>query len=117
MFGSAPAFFTVFEIIFAVVFIAVFAVIIISVKRTITEKKTNASLPRISAAVMVVGKRSSMSGGGESSVRTRYFVTFQFDSGDRLELAVNSEAYGLIAESDYGNLTFRGTEFIGFERK
>ena len=49
-------------------------------------------------------------------VSTAYFVTFQVQSGDRMELCVPAENYGLLAEGDCGELIFRGTRFQSFER-
>ena len=43
-------------------------------------------------------------------------LTFQVDSGDRMELSVTGQEFGLIAEGDTGKLTFQGTRFLGFER-
>ena len=47
---------------------------------------------------------------------TIYYVTFQVQSGDRLELEVGSDEFGYLIEGDYGNLSFQGTRFLGFER-
>ena len=47
---------------------------------------------------------------------TRYFVTFEFESGDRLELMVDGSEYGLLAEGDCGMLSFQGTRYLGFVR-
>ena len=44
-------------------------------------------------------------------------MTFEFESGDRMEFAVPSDIYGLSVEGDRGKLTFQGTAFIGFERQ
>ena len=48
--------------------------------------------------------------------RTIYYATFEFISGDRLELRVSGEEYGMLAEGDAGVLTFQGTRYLGFER-
>jgi hypothetical protein len=51
-----------------------------------------------------------------SSARTLYYITFEVESGDRLEFKVNGEEYGLCSEGDEGRLSFKGTRYIGFER-
>ena len=51
-----------------------------------------------------------------TSTSTHYYVTFQFDSGDRLELHVPGREYGMMAEGDVGDLTFQGTRYLGFDR-
>ena len=42
---------------------------------------------------------------------TRYWITFQFPSGDRSEFAVTGQEYGLLAEGDDGILRFREMSF------
>lgn len=51
-----------------------------------------------------------------SSSSTKYYVTFEFESGDRLELHVASNEYGYLVEGDMGKLTFQGTRYKNFER-
>ena len=51
---------------------------------------------------------------GHSS--TSYYVTFQVESGDRMELRVSGREYGLLAEGDRGRLTFQGTRYLSFVR-
>ena len=46
-----------------------------------------------------------------------YHITFEVESGDRMELRVPVDEYGLIVEGDEGVLTFQGTRFLGFQRK
>ena len=43
-------------------------------------------------------------------------MTFQVESGDRMELSVNGPEYGMLAEGDVGELTFQGTRYLSFER-
>lgn len=45
-----------------------------------------------------------------------YYVTFQFESGDRMEFQVYGSEYGMLAEGDEGKLTFQGTRYLSFER-
>ena len=47
---------------------------------------------------------------------TTYYVTFQVESGDRMELHVAGYEFGMLIEGDRGNLTFQGTRYLGFER-
>ncbi|WP_136605867.1 DUF2500 domain-containing protein [Paenibacillus dokdonensis] len=51
-----------------------------------------------------------------SRTNTTYYITFEVESGDRMEFTVNGQEYGLCAEGDSGRLTFQGTRFKGFER-
>lgn len=52
-----------------------------------------------------------------TSTSTTYYATFQFDSGDRLELHIPGREYGMMAEGDVGDLTFQGTRYLGFDRR
>lgn len=114
---------------FAQVFIfTVFAIIIVSfivaaVKGIGTWHKNNNS-PRLTVNAAVVSKRQNTdvhhhnnNGTMHTSSSTTYYATFQFDSGDRLELCVSGGEYGLLAEGDVGELTFQGTRYLGFDRR
>ena len=114
---------------FGKVFIfAVFAIIIVSfivaaVKGIGTWHKNNNS-PRLTVDASVVSKRQNTdvhhhnnNGTMHTSSSTTYYATFQFDSGDRLELCVSGGEYGLLAEGDVGELTFQGTRYLGFDRR
>ena len=49
--------------------------------------------------------------------RTRYFVTFHKRDGNRIEMEVPGEDYGLAADGDEGVLVYsKGDEFIVFKR-
>lgn len=48
--------------------------------------------------------------------RTHYYVTFEVESGDRMELGMDGPAFGMLAEGDRGKLTFQGTRYLGFQR-
>ena len=54
--------------------------------------------------------------GFHSTSSTSYYVTFQVESGDRMELQVSGREYGMLAEGDIGKLTFQGTRYLSFER-
>ena len=54
--------------------------------------------------------------GYDTSTFTSYYVTFQVESGDRMEFEVDGSDYGLLVQSDIGKLSFQGTRYLGFER-
>lgn len=65
------------------------------------------------------GKRTLVEADPEnpSIPRTRYFVTFHKRDGNRVEMEVPGEDYGLAAEGDEGILVYsKGDEFIVFKR-
>ncbi|MCS3917083.1 hypothetical protein M2349_002224 [Caldanaerobacter subterraneus subsp. tengcongensis MB4] len=45
-----------------------------------------------------------------------YFITFEFETGDRQEFMVGADTYGYLVEGDVGKLTFQGKKFLSFER-
>ena len=47
---------------------------------------------------------------------TTYYVTFEVESGDRMEMNVGGQDYGMLTEGDVGKLTFQGTRYLNFER-
>ena len=54
--------------------------------------------------------------GYRTSTYTSYYVTFQVESGDRMEFEVDGSDYGLLVQGDIGKLSFQGTRYLGFER-
>ena len=113
VFGGMGIFFVFFVIIFTLV-IGTF--IFVAVKGISQWSKNNKS-PVLTVPAEIVAKSTETTGGhGDSSASTWYYVTFQVQSGDRLELDVPSKEYGMLAE-DLGILTFQGTRDQGFERK
>ncbi len=120
--------FSVIPILFSVVWVAVAIFILTRVVRAAKQSRTNAASPRIVAPATLVVKRtgftthSAMRGMGNQTALSDtthtayYFATFEFLSGDRMEFSVDAGFYGLSMESDHGMLTFRGTEFLDFQR-
>ncbi|MBS4174366.1 DUF2500 domain-containing protein [Bacillus sp. FJAT-49736] len=109
-------FFNVFPYIFGFIFILVLGIFIIAIFGGISQWRKNNKSPRISVPAIVKTKRSSVSHHDDSS-STSYYVTFEYESGDRSEFHVRSSDYSQLAEGDTGILTFQGTRFLGFERK
>lgn len=108
---------TIVILIFVVVFILVFGMIAKGVFNSIAEKRYNDSQPVLTKDVKISGKRSEVSGSKNTSVRTSYYATFEFvEDKNRLELEVEDEDYGLMAEGDSGKLTFQGRRYHKFER-
>lgn len=109
-----------FELLFAIVFIVIiltFAFVLISNLSTWTKNSTS---PRLTVPAVVRTKRTQVGrtrgANNMTHHHTRYFVTFEFESGDRLELMVDGSEYGLLAEGDCGMLSFQGTRYLGFVR-
>lgn len=86
--------------------------------------------PQLSVPARVVSRRTEVShhsfaNGGDvtgsqgysTSSSTWYYVTFQVESGDRMEFSVDGREYGMLAEGDTGKLTFQGTRYLSFVRE
>ncbi len=113
------------DIMFGLIFVMVFGVICYNIVMNVSRWHKNNQSPRLSVDATVVTKRSHTShthhnhGNGHmhTSSSTTYYVTFEVESGDRMELCVKSYDYGMLVEGDFGTLSFQGTRFLGFERK
>ena len=109
--------FAIMDFIFPLFFIGFFVVFIVILLRGLKQWNKNNHSPRLTVEATVVGRRGHRSGGGpDHSVHTSYYITFQVESGDRMELQIPAHEYGYIVEGDRGKLTFQGTRFISFER-
>lgn len=108
-------------------FVIVFAIFLYGIIKGIGTWNHNNSQPVLTVAAKVVSKRANVSRGTTSFNQndvtqsndyayTDYYVTFQVESGDRMEFKVKGEEYGLLAEGDLGKLTFQGTRYLGYER-
>jgi len=105
-------------IFIAGVFIIVIGGFIFAIIGAIKQNNKNNNSPKLSVPVQVVTKRSDTRGGsGDSSASTSYYVTFQVESGDRMEFKLSGKEYGMLADDDLGILTFQGTRYLSFERK
>ena len=102
-----------FPIFFLLVFGLAFGIIAGSIVQSSKKKRQNDTAPQVTSKATVVTKRTHVWG---DHSRTDYYVTFQFESGDRLELEIPHDRFGYLVEGDRGNLTFQGTRFLSFER-
>ena len=112
----------IFSFLIFIVFIGVFGIIIASFVREGKRWHKNNQSPRLTVEATVVAKRTNYTrhSSGEhhtSHTTSTYFATFQVASGDRMELQMPGQEYGLIIEGDFGDLTFQGTRFLSFARK
>ena len=127
MFGSAfgmfPAGFGMFGVMFTVVFVLILGVILVTLVRNIGEWNKNNHSPRLTVPATIIAKRTNVSHhhhAGEHHhhhTSTSYYVTFEVESGDRMEFLVAGHEYGLLMEGDKGKLSFQGTRYLGFERE
>ena len=117
--------FTIFQIMFTLVFVIVIGMFIVVAVKGISQWNKNNHSPRLTVPATIVAKRTNVShhhhhggtGMHHTTHSTTYYVTFQVESGDRMELHLSGSQYGLIVEGDRGLLTFQGTRFLNFERQ
>jgi len=107
------------EGILFIMFFLVIGMFIITIIRNISEWVNNNNSPRLSVPATIVTKRRTTHhhhSNGHHHHTHSYYVTFQVESGDRMELKVNRSEYNLLIEGDAGTLSFQGTRYLGFER-
>ena len=123
-FNQGFGMFNAFGIMFTIVFVLVIGTFIVIAVKGIGQWNKNNHSPRLTVPATVVVKRTNVSHHRHGGVNdhhhhhtsTSYYVTFQVESGDRMELHVAGTEYGLLIEGDRGNLTFQGTRYLGFDR-
>lgn len=116
--------FNVFPIIFISMFILIFGIFIVFIVKGISQWNKNNHSPVLTVPATVVAKRTNISrhhhSTGTSAMHhttsTTYYVTFQVESGDRMELNMSGQEFGMLIEGDSGRLTFQGTRYLSFER-
>ena len=128
-FGNSLGFgFTIVPILVIIVFIIVIGAFIIVFAKGIGEWNKNNHSPRLTVDATVVAKRTNISHSSghhnhttgmhtSGHTSTTYYVTFQVESGDRMEFLMAGHEYGLLMEGDKGKLSFQGTRYLGFERE
>lgn len=120
-FFSGDGFFSIFFLLFIVAFVAILGMILVTFVRELSQRNRNNHSPRLTVEAAVVAKRQNIShhhsGDHMSTTSSRYYVTFQVESGDRMELQMTGSEYGMLAEGDRGRLTFQGTRYVSFERE
>ena len=116
--------FGMFQIMFFIVFGLAISTVLISLIKGVKEWNKNNHSPRLTVPATVVTKRTDVtrrrSGGTNGHhhyhTSTNYYVTFEVESGDRMELHLSGPEFGLLVEGDEGKLSFQGTRYLGFER-
>lgn len=121
-YGFGGAMFSVIDTIVIIGFVVILGMIVIqAVNGTIQWNRNNQS-PVLTVDAAVVTKRSQVSVHGQAGNQTaaasstEYFVTFEVESGDRMEFYVPAQEYGMLAEGDVGKLTFQGSRYKEFIR-
>lgn len=104
--------------LFFIFFLFIFGTVIYAIFK---RRKVVANSPRLTVYGTVVAKRTMVSGHRHRSSHayssTFYYVTFEVESGDRMELSVSPDQSGQIVEGDKGRVTFKANILIDFVRE
>ncbi len=98
-----------------VLILIIWIFIIFAFIHIVKQRRYNKNQPQLAVMATVVTKRVN-AGYNSDMPRSRYFATFQVESGDRMEFIVPAQEYGMLAEGDYGKLRFQGNQYLSFER-
>lgn len=113
--------FGVVETALPILFVVILGILAATAAGGLLRTFGNRSQPVLSVHSVIVGKRTEVSHRHDTDTSvsrsdTKYYMTFEVESGDRLEFVVSGVEYGQCAEGDEGKLTFQGRRFYGFER-
>ncbi|GAB6989994.1 DUF2500 domain-containing protein [Paenibacillus pini] len=114
--------FDFFGKVMPIFFVIIVAIILLSAGRAVLQWNRNNKEPLLTVDSRIVSKRNKVTHHHDANdqmssySRTHYYLTFEVESGDRMEFAVSGNQYGLCAEGDSGRLTFQGTRYMGFQR-
>lgn len=114
--------FNLMSLMFPLMFLLVFGMIAFIIIQGLCRWNKNNNSPRLTVEAKIISKRSDIrrirsgTNNMHSHSHTDYYVTFEVESGDRMELELQGHEYGLLMEGDKGKLTFQGTRYLGFER-
>ncbi|WHX48474.1 DUF2500 domain-containing protein [Paenibacillus woosongensis] len=125
-FGFSPmGFFNTMSTLFPIIFIIIFGIIIAVFISNGVKYVQNKRSPQESVFATVVSKRTYVEHHSShhaddhmhsSTSRTHYYITLQFDNGDRKEYLDVKNLYGLVAEGDTGYALVQGEWIVAFER-
>ena len=110
MFGFG---YSVAPLLILLMFGLVLGLIVSTLVKGAKQNRQNDNSPRLTCEATVVTKRTRVWG---DHSHTDYYATFQFESGDRLELEIPHNQFGYLVEGDKGKLSFQGTRYLNFER-
>lgn len=122
--------FYIFNILFSIIFFCILGLIIYNIVKNISTWNQNNHSEKLTVPAKIVTKRTQVSqhqqpNAGDATgahgftvmSSTSYYITFELENGERMELSVKGPEYGMLAEGDIGTLSYQGTRYLGFERK
>jgi len=124
-FGGSGFMFTLMPILILIGAFVVFALVAYGIAGHIR----NARAPRRTVYARVAAKRMEVSGSSHVhhhadgtphhhfSSRTDYYITLEFENGERREFLDVKNLYGLVVEGDVGYAAIQGDWIVAFERQ
>ena len=122
--------FYIFNILFSIIFFCILGLIIYNIVKNVNTWNKNNHSEKLTVPAKIVAKRTQVSqhqqpNAGDATgahgftvmSSTSYYVTFELENGERMEMSVKGPEYGMLAEGDIGILSYQGTRYLGFERK
>ena len=114
MFENVPLPFIILFFLVIGLILSAFVYIFIQIAKARRTLKHCRALPMQRERARVIAKRIDVSGGKFTD--TDYYVTFELDSGERVEFDVDGKQYGLLTEGDDGILAHQDILFDSFTR-
>lgn len=103
------------DILCLAVFFLALSALIVYLFQNFSQWQRDRNAPRLCVGADVVSKRSDRHIlPDDPPINGDYFVTFEMESGDRMELRLPGHDFRRIAEGDFGRLTFQGSRYIAF---
>mgnify|MGYP000880550892 CR=1 FL=1 len=124
-FGGFDFMFTLMPVIILIGFAAFFAIVVVGIARHIrnTRAPRRTVYARVAAKRMEVTGSSNMHHHADGAVhhgfgsRTDYYITLEFENGERREFLDVKNLYGLVVEGDVGYAAIQGDWIVAFERQ
>ncbi len=108
--------------LFPLFFIGIFCFIIGTLIYNAVQYAQDKSKPIQTERATIVAKRTNVSrhhhhheGHMHHSSSTTYYVSFEFLTGQRMELKIPASKFGYLVEGDEGLLQYQGRLFVSFE--
>lgn len=89
--------------------------VVISILRVARRRSLEKASPARQAEARIMDKRTQLAPVGTTQAQ-RYYATFQFPDGGRLELEVSGLEWGMLVVGDEGVLEWQGPRYRGFSR-
>lgn len=108
---------------FSLMFLSILGINLFIQLKGIHEWNKNNDSPKVTVNAKVVAKRSKTThfhrednGLMFMNLASIYYITFEIQSEDKVEMRVNVTDYRRLYKGDCGKLTFQGTRYISFEK-